>query len=236
MDQTNIEATMEAGEPVHDGNGGGASVWYSWTAPEAGDATVDTCDSDFDTVLAVYTGTNVTSLSAVTSNDDDDICGGPGSFASFSVVAGQIYRIAVDGFDGGGHRRLRRVRRAHARRSAASSAHNARTVATTMATARWIWRIQAAQAVPTTTKPTRHPSAYRCDTLAPVRRLSGKKTQKAGRSVKGRGFLPDRGLYRQGDRQHRRPRRQGRSPNQARCRLGSDCQGREGDAEAEGLA
>ena len=33
----NWNADKEAGEPEHAGNPGGASVWYSWTAPESGD-------------------------------------------------------------------------------------------------------------------------------------------------------------------------------------------------------
>src|SRR4051794_2910328 len=39
---TNVLATKEAGEPNHNGNAGGASVWYSWTAPANIAATVDT--------------------------------------------------------------------------------------------------------------------------------------------------------------------------------------------------
>ena len=30
---SNVAATKEAGEPNHAGNSGGASVWWSWTAP-----------------------------------------------------------------------------------------------------------------------------------------------------------------------------------------------------------
>ena len=33
LDGDNTEATKEPGEPNHAGNPGGASVWYSWTAP-----------------------------------------------------------------------------------------------------------------------------------------------------------------------------------------------------------
>ena len=37
---TNKDATKEAGEPAHAGKTGGASVWYRWTAPASGKATV----------------------------------------------------------------------------------------------------------------------------------------------------------------------------------------------------
>ena len=94
---TNTETGREPGEPNHAGVLGGASVWWTWTAPATGTAIVDTRNSNFDTVLAAYTGTSVTSLTAVASNDD-----GPGlqSRISFGTVAGQTYAIAVDGFGG----------------------------------------------------------------------------------------------------------------------------------------
>jgi hypothetical protein len=39
---SNAGATREAGEPLHDGNPGGSSVWYSWTAPADGVAMLGT--------------------------------------------------------------------------------------------------------------------------------------------------------------------------------------------------
>jgi Calcineurin-like phosphoesterase/Bacterial pre-peptidase C-terminal domain len=91
-------ATKEFGEPYHAGNAGGASIWYSWTASAAGTATFDTSGSSFDTLLAVYTGTNVTALTQIAANDD-----APGvktSRLDFSAVAGTTYEIAVDGHNG----------------------------------------------------------------------------------------------------------------------------------------
>jgi Ca2+-binding RTX toxin-like protein len=96
---SNVDASKEAGEPNHAGDAGGASVWYRWTAPSSGPATVDTCDSDFDTLLAVYTGGSVSSLVEVGSSDDDCISGS-GGFVEFAAQAGQLYWIAVDGFEG----------------------------------------------------------------------------------------------------------------------------------------
>ena len=72
---SNVDATKEAGEPNHAGDAGGASVWYRWTAPSSGAATVDTCDSNFDTLLGVYTGDSVSSLAVVGSSDDDCVAG-----------------------------------------------------------------------------------------------------------------------------------------------------------------
>ena len=56
---TNVGATKQAGEPNHAGNTGGKSVWYTWTAPTTGTATIDTLGSSFDTLLAIYTGSSV---------------------------------------------------------------------------------------------------------------------------------------------------------------------------------
>jgi Ca2+-binding RTX toxin-like protein len=96
---SNIDATKELGEPDHAGDAGGASVWYRWTSPASGTATVDTCDSPLDTLLGVYTGASVSTLTEVAGNDDGCIVGS-GSFVEFQAQAGTEYRIAVDGFEG----------------------------------------------------------------------------------------------------------------------------------------
>jgi Ca2+-binding RTX toxin-like protein len=96
---SNIEATKEPGEPDHAGDFGGASVWYTWTAPFSGTATIDTCDTAFDTLLGVYTGGSVSALTEVGRSDDGCVAG-PGSFVELEATAGTVYRIAVDGFEG----------------------------------------------------------------------------------------------------------------------------------------
>ena len=90
-------ATKEPGEPNHAGNPGGASLWYVWTAPSAGRMTIDLCYAEFDTLLAVYTGDEVTSLQEVASNDNG--CDSQ-SRLTFTAVAETTYRIAVDGVNG----------------------------------------------------------------------------------------------------------------------------------------
>jgi hypothetical protein len=52
--------------------------------------------SSFDTLLAVYTGSTVSALTRIAS--DDDSGGSLTSRVSFSAVAGTTYRIAVDGY------------------------------------------------------------------------------------------------------------------------------------------
>jgi subtilisin-like proprotein convertase family protein len=98
---SNSGATKEAGEPNHVGNTGGASVWYCWTAPITGLATFDTLGSTFNTVLAVYTGSSVSNLTAVAGNDDiDPVNGNFQSRVAFNAVGLTTYHIAIDGFDG----------------------------------------------------------------------------------------------------------------------------------------
>ncbi|MCW2927080.1 MAG: hypothetical protein JWM86_1048 [Thermoleophilia bacterium] len=93
---SNVGATKEAGEPNHAGNVGGASVWYTWTAPTTGTVSVDTFGSSFDTLLGAYTGTAVNALTMVANNDDT----APGytSRITFTATMGTTYRFAVDGW------------------------------------------------------------------------------------------------------------------------------------------
>jgi hypothetical protein len=94
---TNAEATKEADEPAHAGNAGGASVWFTWTAPRTGVLVLDTCEADFDTLLAIYTGDQLNALTSVDANDN--ACNEQ-SGLDVDVVAGTQYRIAVDGAGG----------------------------------------------------------------------------------------------------------------------------------------
>lgn len=94
----NTGATRETGEPLIATNTGGASVWYTWTAPADGLASFDTIGSDFDTLLGVYVGTSVSNLTLVA--DDDNSGGGGASKVTFAAPAGTQFYIAVDGTNG----------------------------------------------------------------------------------------------------------------------------------------
>lgn len=96
---SNVEATKEPGEPDHAGNPGGKSLWWAWTAPTNGDLTIHTDDSDFNTLLAIYSGTSVATLSLVASNDDHGV--GFTSRVRFQATAGNQYQIVVDGYSDG---------------------------------------------------------------------------------------------------------------------------------------
>lgn len=91
-------ATKQVGEPSHLStlSTGGASVWWTWTAPATGEAMFSTAGSNFDTILSVYTGAAVNALTRRGSDDDS----GPGvtSQLTLAVTADTTYRIAVDGY------------------------------------------------------------------------------------------------------------------------------------------
>ncbi|MEO8427023.1 MAG: TIGR02597 family protein [Verrucomicrobiota bacterium] len=98
----NLLATKETGEPKHTGNAGGSSIWYQWSASADGSVTIDTLGSDFDTMLAVYTGTAYGALTTVAGNDDIGGGGSTGvlSRVTFTANVGGTYMVAVDGYSG----------------------------------------------------------------------------------------------------------------------------------------
>jgi hypothetical protein len=123
-DGTNIDATGETGEPNHANvsrragctsattpdTGCLPSVWYTLTPASSGLVTLTLCDAatDYDTTIAVYTGSAVNALTSVAS-DDDTGCSpnGLASSVSFTATATVPYRIAVTGYSAEqGHFRL----------------------------------------------------------------------------------------------------------------------------------
>jgi len=96
---SNVSASRQAGEPYHDGADGGHSVWYAWTPSQDGAATVDVC-ANFDSVLAVYKGSALGSLTKVASDDDSGVngCSSMSSSVTFDATANTTYRLAVDGY------------------------------------------------------------------------------------------------------------------------------------------
>ena len=94
---TTVGATLEAGEPSA-GSGASASVWYTWTPSWSGAVTATTAASDFDTLLAIYTGSHLASLTRIAANDD---CAGVvTSCLTTTVTAGVTYAVQIDGYAG----------------------------------------------------------------------------------------------------------------------------------------
>jgi hypothetical protein len=94
----NTTARREAGEPVPPGPRGTNSVWFCGQVPLSGLLRFDTEGSNFDTLLAVYTGSRITNLVLVASDNDSGT--NRTSRLYFQAEAGTNYWVAVDGVDG----------------------------------------------------------------------------------------------------------------------------------------
>jgi subtilisin family serine protease len=91
-------ATREPNEPNHANKPGGKSLWWTWTVACCGTVILSTEGSDFDTLLAVYSGGTLSSLVPIAG--DDDSGQGLNSLVVFRATAGANYQIALDGYRG----------------------------------------------------------------------------------------------------------------------------------------
>lgn len=97
---TNAQSTLQADSPGNPAPdcvyGFGHGVWYEFTAPLTGLLEVDTFGSDYDTGLAIYTG-SCGSLTEAACNDDAG--GGITSQVILPASAGTTYFILAGGYD-----------------------------------------------------------------------------------------------------------------------------------------
>ena len=84
---------------MHANISGGNSVWYLWTPLATGVFQFDLTSTDFNTLLAVYTGSSIDELTTVAFNDDT---AGTDSQLVFQAIEGESYYIAVDSHGGTG--------------------------------------------------------------------------------------------------------------------------------------
>lgn len=96
---TTLGAGKEEGEPDHASDPGGASVWFKWTAPSEGEATFTTSLSALDSVLAVYRGETLATLTPIALSRGDPAAPEWGT-VTFHATAATTYSIAVDGAGG----------------------------------------------------------------------------------------------------------------------------------------
>src|SRR4051812_16140383 len=93
-------ASREPGEPNHAGTAGARSVWFTWSAPKSGQIRMDTIGSsggfNNDTLLAVYVGDSVGSLTPIAGNDNGPGLANGWSQLEFQATQGVTYRIAID--------------------------------------------------------------------------------------------------------------------------------------------
>jgi galactosylceramidase len=91
----NQSATLEPGEPKHDGDlGVAASLWWVWTPANSTNVLINTAGSVVDNVLAVYTGSSLAGLQSVAAAGSNLGLLQPAQ-ASFYAQAGTTYYIAV---------------------------------------------------------------------------------------------------------------------------------------------
>jgi hypothetical protein len=87
-------ATTEPGEPAHGGvSTAAASLWWTWSTGTTTNILVDTGGSLVDTVVGVYTGSQVDALTRVASAND--IGSRKQAYVTFKALAGTSYKIAV---------------------------------------------------------------------------------------------------------------------------------------------
>jgi hypothetical protein len=97
---TTTYASREAGEPdIVTKQGGGHSLWWTWTSPAIGTVTITTSDADFYALLGVYTGSSISNLTVVTNCNGYKLSTGLAS-VKFNVTAGAQYQITLDGYNG----------------------------------------------------------------------------------------------------------------------------------------
>lgn len=95
---TNVEATKEEGEFISV-FAAGHSVWFEWEAKSTGWVSIGACEDGFPTIVGIFTGTELESLTRVASGNADE---GPGcryneGQYTFKAKSGTKYVIAVDG-------------------------------------------------------------------------------------------------------------------------------------------
>ncbi|MGD2017245.1 MAG: hypothetical protein PVJ89_03965 [Planctomycetota bacterium] len=84
--------------PFNCAAGGGADVWFSYTAATTDDIIFDLCGSSYDTALTLYSG-SCSALNEIACNDDS--CGLQSSITATSVAVGNVYLVRIAGFNGG---------------------------------------------------------------------------------------------------------------------------------------
>jgi hypothetical protein len=99
VSRSNVEATREPPLENVGTFAAGHSVWFKWEATSTEVVTVGSCEADFHTVLGVFTGASLNSLTPVASGNSSEgpHCPFTGSEYTFKATAGTTYEIAVDG-------------------------------------------------------------------------------------------------------------------------------------------
>jgi hypothetical protein len=98
-------ATGQRSEPRHAATRANRSVWYKLSARRRTTVLLSVCKTNFDTVVAVYTGRSMRRLRVIEFNNNG-CYSNSGSRVTFTARPGRTYRIAVAGSAAGGAFRL----------------------------------------------------------------------------------------------------------------------------------
>ena len=85
------------------------SVWYVVTPPSAATVSADTLDSDYDTIISVYTGTCANLQPVPNGCNDDDPLDGAQSSVSLELSSGITYYFMISSFNNDGGNLVLRV-------------------------------------------------------------------------------------------------------------------------------
>lgn len=100
VDLATHNATKQAGEPIPNCSPAiGRTVWYRFTPAADGFFEFSTIGSNFDTALAIYTGT-FAGLAQIACNDDIILGQNPRSRIRINLLGGTTYHIQVGGYNG----------------------------------------------------------------------------------------------------------------------------------------
>jgi hypothetical protein len=100
VNDNTIADTLEANEELSTCAYGLANtVWFHFTAPATASYRISTVGSSFDTILAIYTGSDFTNLAEVACNDDAS-SSNLSSQLNLNLNAGTTYYIQMGGFNG----------------------------------------------------------------------------------------------------------------------------------------
>ena len=119
VSSSNVDATVEAGEPdptgfaasescpnIAAGPSCGTSVWYTFQAPSTGQYTISTCDGGTDvySIVGVYTGTTIGTAVQVAASGQSQQCNSVsdlgGTQVTFGATMGTVYHVDVAGHGG----------------------------------------------------------------------------------------------------------------------------------------
>lgn len=90
------EAAMESGEPPVS-SGDTHTIWYKWTAPSTASYTFDTIGSGTYTLLTLFTGASLSSLTQIGESGDAGTLPNHASRLTVSATAGTTYYIRIAG-------------------------------------------------------------------------------------------------------------------------------------------